>query len=262
MPMIMLDNLNVSYHIDGQGVPLLFIHGLGSSSRDWENQLPFFQDHYQIITYDLRGHGKTDKPKAPYTIPLFANDAAQLCQALVQQPIHVIGHSLGGMISFQLALDFPDLVRSLTIINSAPAVIFPSFLTQLSFLLRRFSVKLFGMRHLSKNLANHLFPKPEQQPMRDVFISRWLENDPHAYINTLKAFKGWNVMPRLSSLQCPTLIMTADDDYTPVAFKEYYTKLIPQAELIVIKDSKHLSPIDQPMAVNQALFQFLTKQNH
>ena len=73
MPMININNININYQTTGEGSPILFIHGLGSSVRDWEMQEPYFSREYRVITLDVRGHGKSDKPPGPYDVPLFAN---------------------------------------------------------------------------------------------------------------------------------------------------------------------------------------------
>ncbi|CAN5222849.1 alpha/beta hydrolase [soil metagenome] len=259
MPYLSLNDINVYYETCGQGEPLLLIHGLGSSTRDWEPQVNSLAKHYQVIRFDLRGHGKTDKPNAPYSISLFTQDTAQLIQALGLQSVSVVGHSLGGMIAFQLALDFPQSVKRLIIVNSSPAVIFPTLKAHLKFYLRFIDVKLFGMGHLSRNLAKAVFPHPEQAKLRKVFVQRWRENDPKAYLNALRAFSGWNIMQRLPAIQCPTLIITADHDYSPISFKEFYTKLISNGDLLVIKNSYHMTPADQPEALNQAILNFMSK---
>lgn len=236
---------------------LLLLHGLGSSIRDWEYQIPALATHFKILVVDLRGHGKTDKPNIPYSISMFSEDVVSLIRHLQCEPLHVVGHSMGGMIAFQLAVDHPELVKTLTIINSAPQVAFPSFRSRLNFNLRALSVKWFGMKKLSESLAKALFPKPEQASFREMFIERWCENDPQAYLNSLKAFHDWNVMDRLSALHCPVLIMTGDRDYTPVAYKQFYIKFIKNGHLVVIKDSGHLTIIDQAQQCNQDIIQFL-----
>lgn len=261
MPFITLKNIQLYYEIHGDKQPnasLLFIHGLGSSGRDFENQLAYFKKDFQVITVDLRGHGKSDKPDMPYSISLFAADISEFLQKLRCEKLHVIGHSLGGMVAFELALSHPEFVKTLTIINSAPKVDFP-LIFRIAFYLRTVSVKLFGMKKLSKALANQLFPKPEQSSLRETFIARWLENDPKAYLNALKAFPGWSVMDKLSEIHCPTLILTGDRDYTSVAYKKSYMKAIEKAFLAVIQDSGHLTIIDQSLACNQALGDFVSK---
>lgn len=259
MPYIKINDIKFYYEIQGEDEPLLFIHGLGGSTLDWEYQVPFFAKYFQVITLDLRGHGKTEKPAQPYSVTLFANDVAELIRSLHLNPVHVVGHSLGGMIAFQLALDFPDLIKSLTIINSGPEFKFPNLKMALYFYLRRVNVWLFGMRKLSGTLAKGLFPKPEQEQIRQKFGKRCRANDPKAYRNSLRVFSGWSVINRLANLHCKTLIITADHDYTPVAYKAFYTKLIPNAQLIVIQDSYHFSIADQPKQFNEALFSFLRK---
>lgn len=261
MPYCVINQIKFFYEIHGNGEPLVFIHGLGASTKDWEAQIAFFEKKYQVISFDLRGHGKTDKPNEGYSVVQFANDAVTLIKALLpEQKVNIIGHSLGGMVSFQLALDAPSIVKTLTIINSAPAVILPRMRDHLFFYMRVANIKLFGMHALANNLAKLLFPKPSQQPLREAFISRWSSNDPDAYLNALRMFRGWNVMHRLGEIKCPTLIITADHDYSPVTFKEFYTKLLPNAQLVVIKDSLHMTNLDQPEALNNALESFFNKQ--
>ncbi|MFI4937075.1 MAG: alpha/beta fold hydrolase [Candidatus Berkiellales bacterium] len=259
MPFLSLPHIQLYYEVHGSGAPLLLLHGLGSSTLDWENQLEFFSKKYQVIAFDLRGHGQSAKPDEPYTVKLFAEDTAELIRTLIKESTHVVGHSLGGMIAFQLVLDFPELVKSLCIINSAPAVIFPSLKVHFSFYLRRYIVKLFGVQPLCTKLAKNLFPKSTQAKLREIFIQRWSHNDPKAYVNSLNAFRHWNVIARLSEIACPTLIVTADHDYTPVSAKEFYVKLIKGAELKVIPDSWHMTIVDQPGALNQTMLNFLTK---
>ena len=87
MPTAKLGDMQLYYKASGEGDPLLFIHGLGSSTRDWENQAPYFSDRYRVVTPDLRGHGKSDKPPGPYNISLFANDIAELVSLLQTRAI-------------------------------------------------------------------------------------------------------------------------------------------------------------------------------
>lgn len=69
MSRVQSNNINLFYEVNGKGQPLLFIHGLGSSSRDWELQAAEFSKNYQVITFDLRGHGQSDKPRVPIASP-------------------------------------------------------------------------------------------------------------------------------------------------------------------------------------------------
>ena len=91
MPILNLDDIDLYYEVVGEGAPLLFVHGLGSSSRDWEEQVDFFANRYKVIVFDVRGHGKSGKPPGPYSIPLFATDTAKMLKVLGVGPSHVVG---------------------------------------------------------------------------------------------------------------------------------------------------------------------------
>src|SRR5215218_7951709 len=123
MPMITLNGLDVFYETRGSGDPVLLVHGLGSSTEDWEPQVDALAREFTVVAYDVRGHGRTGKPGGRYTVSQFADDAAALIAALGLGPVHVIGLSMGGMIAFQLAADHPALVRSLVIVNSGPEMV-------------------------------------------------------------------------------------------------------------------------------------------
>jgi 3-oxoadipate enol-lactonase len=260
MPTLRINDIDLYYEISGQGQPVLFIHGLGSSGRDWEWQVPFFSKHYQAVTLDVRGHGQSDKPPGPYSIAQFAADTAGLIRTLDLAPAHIVGISLGGMIAFQLAVDAPELVRSLTIVNAAPEFVVRTAKERFLVLQRKLIVRLLGMRKMGEVLGKRLFVKPEQAEMRRIFVDRWAENDRRAYRDAMLAIPGWSIADRLDTITCPTLVITADEDYTPVSVKEAYTARIPQAELVIIQDSRHATPVEQPEKFNEALAAFLSRQ--
>ena len=122
MPKIQANNINLYYETRGEGQPLVFIHGLGSSTRDWESQVPEFSRSFQVIMLDLRGHGQSDKTEGPYTMQQFSDDLSCLLQSLGVASAHIVGISLGGGIAFQFAIDHPTQVKTLTIVNSAPTL--------------------------------------------------------------------------------------------------------------------------------------------
>jgi 3-oxoadipate enol-lactonase len=260
MPTLPIGDIHLFCEISGQGPPILFIHGLGSSARDWELQVASFSDQYQVVTFDVRGHGQSDKPPGPYGIPLFATDTAELIRALGIAPVHVVGISMGGMIAFQLAVSYPDLIRSMVIVNSGPELILRTFGERLQALQRLLVVRLFGMRKTGEILSKRLFPKPEQVELRQMLVERWAENDVRAYSDAARGLLGWSVVDHLNTIECPTLVIAAEYDYTPIALKEAYVASLPQAELAVVEDSRHATPVEQPERFNQVLMAFLSNQ--
>jgi 3-oxoadipate enol-lactonase len=260
MPKLHMNGIELNYEIAGAGVPIVFIHGLGSSLRDWERQIPFFSEHFQALTLDLRGHGKSQKPGGPYSMALFANDVAELVKALKLPPVHVVGISLGGMVAFQLAVDYPGLIRSLVIVNSGPEFVVRTMKDRWNVFLRFAIVRLLGMRKMGEVLSKRLFVKEEQASLREMFVERWAENDQRAYADTMRAIVGWSVTDRLSKIENPTLVVAAEHDYTPVSVKEAFIPKMSNAKLAVISDSHHATPVDQPEIFNQTVREFLS--NH
>lgn len=258
MPIVRANELDLFYQSSGSGVPLLFIHGLGSSAADWELQEPVFAGKYRVIAPDLRGHWRSAKPPGPYSMSQFSADLAALLKQLDAGPAHVVGLSLGGGIAFQLALDAPQLVKTLTIVNSGPEMILRTFAQKFAIAQRFWIIRLFGLPKFGAVLAGRLFPDSGQAPLKASFIERFGHNRKQPYLDSLKAFIGWSVTARLGEIRCPTLVVSGDQDYSPVAFKEAYVALLPRAKLAVIPNSRHVTPQDQPQAFNRVLMEFLS----
>lgn len=259
MPTLRINDLDVDYDVAGEGEAVLLVHGLGSSRADWAPQIAALARRHRVIAYDQRGHGGTSKPRGPYTMAGLAADAAALVRALGAAPVHVIGLSLGGMVAFQLAVDAPALVRSLVIVNSGPEVVPRTFAEKRAMWTRRALLRVASMRTLGRVLSGKLFPRPEQAALRETFVARWAQNDKRAYRATLDAIVGWSVRDRIAGIDRPTLVISGDRDYTPVAHKQAYVALMPRAELVTIADSGHATTLDQPERVNQALLEFLAR---
>jgi 3-oxoadipate enol-lactonase len=260
MPHLNVNGINLYYETTGHGQPLVFIHGLGSSTRDWQDQVAAFSGTYQVTTLDLRGHGQSDKPKGPYSMAMFAADSAGLLDRLGLGTCHLVGLSLGGGVAFQLALDFARQVKTLTIVNSAPIGLEDSPAGRAEVDRRTAIVRQVGMKAMGQALSPNLFPAEGQADLRETFNQRWSENDPDAYLEALLSMVGWSVMPRVGAITCPALILAADQDYTPVALKQSYAALMPKAELVVIPDSHHALPMEKPAEFNRALGDFLARQ--
>jgi 3-oxoadipate enol-lactonase len=260
MPFLKVGDINLHYEVTGEGEPLLLIHGLGSSGRDWEKQSDFFSRNYRVVVFDVRGHGQSNRPPGPYSMKLFAADAANLIEALNLAPVHVVGLSLGGMIAFQLAVDYPHLLKSMVIVNIGPEVVLHSLKHLLTAIRRFLIVRFFGMRKMGEVLSRELFPQAEHALIRKTFVERWAKNDKRAYLDTMRAIVGWSIADRIDRIEVPTLVVTSDHDYTPIPVKEAFVARMPRAELAVIKDAHHAVPVEDPEAFNAVLAAFLTRQ--
>lgn len=260
MPTIQTENLATYYEISGQGEALVFIHGLGSSSQNWSFQRAFFPEYFKTLTYDVRGHGQSEKAKGPYSVQLFAKDLAALLDALGIKKAHLAGLSMGGWIAFQFALDFPEMTNSLTIVNSWADMRPKSFQERVNLFRRNIIFRLFSMRKIGEILGPKIFIKPEQKELLQNFIESWAKNDKPSYMASMKAGTGWSVADQLDQITCPVLVVAADEDYTPVAAKQAYVDKLPDARLAVIKDSRHATPVEHPDEFNRLLLEFLQKR--
>lgn len=109
-----------AYRLDGpeDGPPLVLIHGLGLSSSLWQAHLPALCARYRVLNYDLYGHGQSRPAERRLNLSVFAEQIAGLMEETAMGPAHLVGFSIGGMINRRVAMDHPDLVRSLVILNS------------------------------------------------------------------------------------------------------------------------------------------------
>jgi 3-oxoadipate enol-lactonase len=261
MPIFRNDDAELYYEDRGSGEPLLLLHGLGSSTLDWEAQLAAFAPHYRVLALDARGSGRSKDqrhPAGPFSVRQFAADAAALLQELGAIPAHVVGLSMGGMIAFQLAVDFPGVVKTLSIVNSGPAMVPQTAGDRLAIATRRMLTSLLGPEGMGKILAPKLFPKPGDGELREQFMARMASNDKSAYKATLKALIGWSVLERIGSLEMPALVVHAEHDYTPLARKQEYAGRMKHASVVVVNEARHALPMEEPEKFNPVILDFLT----
>ena len=239
MTKIKVNDLNVYYEIHGEGEPLVLVHGLGSRSQDWEYQLEYFSSRYKVLLYDVRGHGQTDKPPGPYSVPLYTQDLAGLMKALNIPAAHICGISMGGMIAFQMAVDYPEMVKTITVVNSRADLVPDTLGERWNVFQRLVIFRLLSMEKIAEMLSQRMFIKPELEDQRLLFVERWAKNPKPVYMKVMKSLVGWTVEDKLGEIACPALVIAADEDYTPVEDKQAIVDKMKNAELVVIEDSRH-----------------------
>jgi 3-oxoadipate enol-lactonase len=118
MPAVLVNGIHIYYEIHGTGVPLVLIGGLASDTTYYEAIIRQLSYKYQVISFDNRGAGLTDKPDTPYSIEMMADDAAELLAALGIPHAHVLGISMGGRIVVEFTLQHPEQVKSLILVST------------------------------------------------------------------------------------------------------------------------------------------------
>ncbi len=257
MAFISVNGIELRYLSSGAGETIIFLHGLGSCVEDWDFQVDYFSQFFHVVAVDMRGHGLSAKPRGKYTIEQMANDIAELMQKLDLKSAHCIGLSLGAMVLLQLALDRPELIKSMVIVNATPKVDRSTFRKKRLIAIRFFIVRVLGLNVAGKILAKKLFPHPEQIQRRKKFLKYWLRNRKHAYLSVARAIINWDISDELHKINIATLVVSGEFDYTSVEVKKKYMRCIKNARLEVVKNSGHATPADQPEYFNKIVKKFI-----
>src|ERR1700759_2129629 len=117
MPIARSGDADLYYEVHGKGTPILLSAGMGGSGRFWQPQLEALSARHTVILYDQAGTGRSTRQIGPRSIAEMADDIARILDAVGVRDAHIVGHAIGGIIGLQLALDAPERVRSLTIVN-------------------------------------------------------------------------------------------------------------------------------------------------
>lgn len=241
-----------------RGAPIVLLHGLGSSSADWPDQVAAFAPRFPVIAVDLPAHGRS--PRLPETpgVDGMAEGVAALLRGLGEEPAHVVGLSLGGCVGLALALRDPEAVRSLTIVN-AFARLRPVGVAGLWRMLRRVAVAVTRpMPVVAADVARAMFPHPGQEALRRRAAASLAANDRWTYLALMRAVAGFDVRTRLAEVRRPTLVITGAADTTvPRAAQALLAQRITGSRWIVVPDSGHATPHDQPAAFNRHVLDFI-----
>lgn len=251
------NGVRITWESAGSGAPVLLLHGLGGGLLDWEPQMAPLSAHYRVLRLDVRGHGSSDKPRGRYRVEDFTSDAAAVLGEAGAGPAHIVGLSMGGMIAMQLALDAPDLVRSLVLANTGPEVRGENAAERLGIWQRRILTRLLSMERFATLLAERLFPEPDQEAMQANFRRRWSANDPRAYRESYLALLRWSVASRLPQIRQPTLVVHSEFDYTSLERKRRWAERIPQARIATIAGGRHAVSMDKAADFNRVVLEFL-----
>ena len=261
MPYVKVNGIQMYYEDIGEGLPVVFLHGMGSSHNDWELQIPYFKDDYRLIIPDMRGHGLTDKPPGKYSVPLFAEDVKGLLQALGIKQCAMVGISIGGMVAYQLATSIPEQLSKIAVVNSLPELIPRTWQERWQFQRRLFIIRWLGMKRIAEFIGRRLFPYPHQVQYQQALIQRFSQNDRSAYLRTIQGLVGWSVLKQLGKISCPVLVLCGDRDYFPVEMQQQYACKIADVQLQIVQDSGHATPIDQAEVFNQVVAKFLLTES-
>ena len=268
MPTLELDGASIAY--TDTGLPpgkkaaetIVFGHGLLFSGWMFSAQIEALKDNYRCIAIDWRGQGASPKVRAGYDMDTLSRDAIALIEQLDLAPVHYVGLSMGGFVGQRIAARRPDLVRSLTLLDtSAEREAVPNFIQDLAL---ANIYRLAGMGPVRSQVEKVMFgPTFRNDPKSKAIIDEWLamlaKTDRGAIRSAVMGVitrKG--VLEEIRDIAAPTLVIVgADDVPTPVSRARTIAGAIKDARLEIVPDSGHSSTIEQPAAITALLSDFI-----
>ncbi len=262
MPEAKINGINIAYSVTGKGEPLLLIMGLSGTQDAWKSQVNFFKDQYQVITFDNRGVGKSDKPAGPFTTRMMAEDAIGLMDHLGIEKANVLGVSMGGMIAQEMAINYPHRIRNLILgCTYACQDKYSSGPTE-----EMFKVSQLPYRKWLAYLINMAFNKPLyrlfiilQLGIGSLFMAAPDKATlTEGMMRQTEACATHNTLDRLPLIKSPTLVIVGTKDrIIKTSSSEVLAEKIPGAQLVKIKGGSHSFHMEMSGQFNKAVLNFL-----
>jgi len=234
--------------------PLVFLHGVGGGHHAWEHQVPHFgRLGYPSHAWDQPGYGRSPSVE-PYDLERIAASLARLIESLADEPVVLVGHSMGGMIAQETYARFPQLVRALALCFTSPA-----FAGSDSEFTRQFIAARIGPLEQGKTMAQiagQLIPTMGSNSKLAIQIMSGVP--PDTYRKAVQLLTTFDRRKELAGIRVPTLVVAGSEDKTaPPAVMERMAQKIPGAEYVLLEGCGHLGPMDRPEAFNEILHSFL-----
>lgn len=257
-------DLELEVHETGGGPETVVLsHSFLVDHRQFEAQIEALSARFRVVAYDHRDHGGSDRASTSYDLARLVRDAVAVIEATGSAPCHFVGLSTGGFVGMRLALSSPQLLRSLTLMDtSGQAESWPARMKY------RMMLAIFGLVGTGPVMGSAMrsmfgpgfLRDPDRQGEVETWRSRIAANDPRALIRFGRAiFERDDVLEQLRTIAVPTLVLVGERDRSlPVGRARALAAAIPGAQLEIIPDAGHLSTIEQPERVNELLLSFLT----
>lgn len=267
MPTINLDGLALFYHDEGQGEPVLLIHGFPFSSEMYQPQRAELSTRFRVVTPDLRGMGRSDVQNAidGYSLDVYADDLVVLLDHLGIGQVIVGGMSMGGYILFALLRRHPDRVKGIILIDTKAAADTEEAKAN------RYKMAEQARAEDSSAVVESMLPKmltertrnerPELvQFVREMMLATSVEGIVAAQEAMAARPDSTSMLPNIN---VPVLIIVGSEDpLTPPSVAEEMQRQIPNARLVVIEGAAHAANLERPEEVNRALEEWLTQFVH
>jgi pimeloyl-ACP methyl ester carboxylesterase len=257
------------------GDPVLFLHGLGGSWRNWLENLPTVAEAgYRAVAVDLPGFGYSEMPAEKISIPGYGRWVDALCAELGISAAAVVGNSMGGFIGAELAIQAPARVERLVLVSAAgisaanqrmDSVLHALYRaetlsTYLSGLVLARAAALSRRTRLRRAAMGLVVRHPERLSAPFAYEQITGMGSP-GFLGGLDALTDYPIRHRLPEIACPTLIVWGREDHlVPVRDADVFEELIPDSRKVVWDDTGHVAMFERPERFNELLLDFLAEQ--
>jgi pimeloyl-ACP methyl ester carboxylesterase len=264
MPIVRVNGASLYYEEHGNGPETVVLaHGLLWSCRMYDAQVAVLKEHYRCVAFDFRGQGQSEVTHDGYDMETLTRDTAALIEALHCAPCHFLGLSMGGFIGMRLAARRPELIRSLVLLETTadpePGENIPRY-KQLAFVTRWIGPGLVAGRVMPIMFGQKFMTDPARAEERRLWKQRGSGNHRVGITRALHGVltrKG--VSDEIGTIRVPTLIIVGDQDVAvPLINSQRLHEAIPGSRLVIIPGAGHTSTVEEPMAVNAAITDFLS----
>lgn len=275
MPVVKVDDIDISYTERGKGEAVVLIMGLGAVKESWFLNIPTLSRHFRVIAMNSRGVGKIDRPGEAYTMRRMAEDTVGLLDALNIERAHIVGVSLGSMIAQEVAIGFPRRVNKLILAATTPGMsdaankeVWDKKNAELNrstglgedfnrrIMENPASVDAFKiMVGLTKNAFGRIvFRIPMTLGSRYYFK----KVGPSGVLDQLRAVSKHNTIDRLDQIKSPTLVLAGTDDkIVPIEFSRIVAQRISGARIVEFQKGSHSFFMEMSKKFNREVIDFL-----
>jgi 3-oxoadipate enol-lactonase len=267
VPRAETNGITTYYEDSGEGPPVILIHGHSLDLRMWKSQVaPLIDLGFRVVRYDVRGHGRTTTPPTGYSWDNYSLDLAALLDGLGLKTAQVVGLSMGGGVALKFTLDNPRRVQSLTLVDTT----LPGFSYSDGFTARILALRTMarteGVEAALKRLwlPHPIFDGLRRHPERFAEVAEMVAGFKGLEYLEDTAERGYvqtDIASRLGELTTATLVIVGEDDLPDFRLiTEVIAANLPGARHVVLPDSGHVPPMENPEAFNRVLLPFLTAE--
>jgi pimeloyl-ACP methyl ester carboxylesterase len=255
--------MRLSFDEQGTGPAVVLLHGFPLDRSMWSSQLGMLSNHHRVIAPDLRGHGQSPTPPGPYPMEELADDVIETLDAAGVEPPYVVGGlSMGGYVALAMAGRHPDRLRGLMLLNTRAGADQPEAAANRQ--AKAAALEQEGSTESLTAMVELLIPETTRNSrpeLVDHVVAMIRQASP---IGAAGALRGMAMRPDrlevLRRLTVPLLVIAgADDAIVPEAEAQAMAEAAPVADLIVIPEAGHLTPMEAPGATNAAIRSFLDR---